>query len=165
MSASETKRGDLRVKIRCARAQDAKEVAKLLREEMEISVSAADIAHALTRLCVNPRHRVFVAEAEGEVVGVAHLCDCDSPLFSKPMALLTVIAVKKTHRRAGIGSALLARARKLAAESGAGGILLASHEMQTGAHAFFKACGFTSRRRALEMSIDFEETENGGNEP
>ena len=139
----------MRVTIRAAHPQDAKAVSKMIREELATPVSASDTAHLLAKLCVSPRHRVFVAVVDELVVGFLHACDYDSILSHYQIKHITAMAVSHSYRRVGIGKALLRRAERWAAESGAAGVALEASVLQTDAHAFFAACGYDSTQHAL----------------
>lgn len=133
----------MRVTIRKAHPQDdAKAISKLIREELQQPVSASDTAQALTRLCVNTRHRVFVAAVDDVVVGFLHICDHDSVLLTEPVKQLQALAVAGSYRRIGIGRTLLRRAEHWAAEHGAAGVQVHCSEAYPEAAAFYRSCGY-----------------------
>jgi ribosomal protein S18 acetylase RimI-like enzyme len=72
----------------------------------------------------------------------------DTSVFSPACRRLMIdhIAVAPQARRQGLGRALLDAARQLARDLNAAEILLDTWEANTGAHAFFRAAGFTPRR-------------------
>ena len=151
----------MKVTIRAAHPEDGKAISRLIREELDVPVSAADITHALANLCVNPRHRIFAASIDGVLVGFLHLCDYDSLLLHVPMKLVLSMAVGGSYRRVGIGTALLKRAERHAAESGAGGIRLdAPAQFDDGAKAFFAHCGYTAEPQTRYEKL-FEDTKGG----
>jgi len=141
----------MRVTIRAAHPQDAKAVSKLIREELEIPVSASDTAQRLAKFSVSPRHRVFVALVDDLVVGFLHACDFESVLFHYPMKLVTAMAVARSYRRVGIGRALLMRAERWAGESGAAGLRLEAVLLPAETHAFFEACGYERGQEELRF--------------
>lgn len=53
------------------------------------------------------------------------------------------IAVSADYRRMGIGRALLAKAEEWAIQTGAKGVRLVSGETRTGAHVFYRSCGYS----------------------
>ena len=132
----------MRVTIRAAQPQDAKAIAGLIREELGIPLSASETAHALARLCVSPRHRIFCAVVDDRTVGFLHVGDYDTILMREPLKQVTAMAVAHSYRRVGIGSALLRRAERWAAETGAAGVLLHAGSGET--ERFFTACGYTA---------------------
>ncbi|MCQ2434668.1 MAG: GNAT family N-acetyltransferase [Oscillospiraceae bacterium] len=132
----------MRVKIRIASPDDAKAISKLIREELLTPVSASDTAQGLSQLCVNPRHKIFVAAVDDAVVGFLHACDYDSLLLTAPMKSILSLAVGASYRRIGIGKALLHRAECWAFEQGAGGIRMDGSAAADAAVKFFTACGY-----------------------
>lgn len=141
----------MRVRIRAAHPQDAKAVSKMIREELGIPVSASDTAQQLAKLCVSPRHRVFAAVVDDLVVGFLHACDYDSVVLHESMKLVTALAVSRSYRRVGIGTALLRRAERWASETGAAGVRIEAGVMQGEAQAFLTACGYTAEQKEYRM--------------
>ena len=132
----------MRVTIRAAHPQDAKAVSKIIRDELEIPVSASDTAQRLAKFSVNPRHQVFIALVDDLVIGFLHVCDYDSVLYHYHMKQVTAMAVARSYRRVGIGRALLSRAERWAAETGAVRLRLDAALLPEDTHAFFEACGY-----------------------
>lgn len=132
----------MRVTIRSARPEDAKALFQIIRDELGGSLSAADTAHILARLCVNRKHKVFVAEVDGQVVGFLHITDYDSILLREQFKNITVVAVAASYRHIGIGRALVARAERWAEELGAKGTRLDYHPLLAASTDFFRACGY-----------------------
>ncbi len=133
----------MRVTIRKANPQeDAKAISKLIRDELQVPVSASDTAQALTRLCVNTRNAVFVAAVDDVVVSFLHICDYDSLLLNEPMKQIRSLAVAASYRRVGIGKTMLQRAERWAAEHGAQGVLVACSEAFADAEPFYQSCGY-----------------------
>ena len=131
----------MRVKIRAAHPDDAKAISRLIREELNTPVSAADSAQKLSQLCVSPRHRIYAAEVDGAVVGYLHICDYHS-LLCDPMKQIVSMAVNASYRRVGIGKALLARAEHWARDNGAAGIYTDAYVFSQEARDFLKSCGY-----------------------
>ena len=133
----------MRVTIRAAHPQDAKAISGLIRDTLGLPVSASETAHVLARLCLSPRSRVFCAVVDDLTVGFLHVSDYDTILMREPLKVVTAMAVSRSYRRVGIGTALLRRAERWATESGAVGVLLhAGFGKET--EAFFTACGYSA---------------------
>lgn len=132
----------MRVKIRTASPDDAKAISKLIRDELQTPVSASDTASWLSQLCVNSRHKIFVAAVDDVVVGFLHACEYDSMLLTAPMKTVFAMAVGASYRRIGIGKALLHRAECWAFEQGAGGVRMDGGVPAKEAEKFFTACGY-----------------------
>ena len=145
----------MRVKIRAAQPSDAKAISKLIREELATPVSASDTAQKLAQLCVSPRHRIFVADVDTVVVGFLHACDFDSILMVQQMKYITAMAVGTSYRRIGIGTTLIHRAERWAAESGAAGVRLDIEQDSEIAHAFLRKCGYTVDQSQMRYQKQF----------
>lgn len=87
---------------------------------------------------------VFLAESEGRAVGFVQLY----PLFSSTAAqprrlwLLNDLFVAPEARGTGVGRALLARARRLAEETGAAGLELLTARGNTTAQRLYESVGY-----------------------
>jgi GNAT superfamily N-acetyltransferase len=87
---------------------------------------------------------VFLAERDGRAVGFVQLY----PLFSSTAArprrlwLLNDLFVAPEVRGSGVGRALLARARRLAEETGAAGLELATARSNTTAQRLYESVGY-----------------------
>jgi ribosomal protein S18 acetylase RimI-like enzyme len=126
--------------IRTASPDDAPSLARLLEAFNGPPVSAEQ-AH--TRLlAIHGVETVLVAEIEGEAVGFASLRLIPYLSDDAPYAELTELYVADTHRRRGIGHALLERAEALARERGAAEIILLTGQTNETAQAFYRSLGY-----------------------
>lgn len=83
---------------------------------------------------------VLVAEADGGVVGACTLLFARfNPMDATPGAWLDGLAVHETHRRRGIGRALMEEARRRAEGAGCDSIVLHTHEEQGPALALYES--------------------------
>lgn len=126
--------------LRPAAQLDVPAVAAL--EQGCFGVDAWSTASVLSEV-VGPGRAAVVAEHDGEIVGYALVA------FTGDVADLQRIAVQESHRRAGLGRALLAAALAAAADGGAGRVLLEVSDANAAACAFYAADGFSvvDRRR------------------
>ena len=99
-------------------------------------------------LLAAPEGRVLVAERDGSVVGVAVIAARLSLLADRREAWLGALAVAPTFRSIGVGAALLGALEREAADLGCAAIVLEASLMREGAHAFYRASGFTEIRTA-----------------
>ncbi len=89
-----------------------------------------------------PDHRVFVAEdEEGQVRGWVHVF-ISHRLFVPPFAELGGLVVENTHRRSGIGSALLAKAEEWASEVGCPLFRIRTNTRRIDAELFYRDVGY-----------------------
>lgn len=99
------------------------------------------------------RGEVFVAELEGEIVGVAALLAPDSAgraVARDREAELARLAVSPAARRKGVGDALAGRCEARARDVGATAIALWSRRYQEAAHRLYEARGYV---RAAERDL------------
>ena len=84
------------------------------------AVPAPDLDHLWRRLTAEGELECFVAELEGEVVGLAHVRAFNRPLEGDTAGFLDDLFVDQTRRGKGAGAALLEHLRSLASERGWG---------------------------------------------
>lgn len=137
-------------KIRNANPSDAEAIWKLNSEEMGYSYSLAATKAKLFKLLSDENHRIFVAVADGMIVGYIHANGYEL-LFAPSMRNVMAIAVSSNFKRKGIGRALLAEVEKWAVESGSTGVRLVSGETRTEAHEFYRKCGYVSNKKQLNF--------------
>ena len=127
--------------IREARETDAEEICRLNRDDLGYDYPPEKTGERLKLLLQSTKDKIFVAEAEGQIAGYVHACDYDT-LYMPHLKDIMGIAVSGECRRQGVGHALLTAVERWAAETGAEGVRLVSGEARTGAHAFYRRCGY-----------------------
>jgi len=85
-------------------------------------VPTPDLNHLWHRLTADGELECFVAEFDGEVVGLAHVRAFARPLEGDTAGFLDDLFVDPTRRGGGAGAALLTHLRSLAAERGWGAV-------------------------------------------
>jgi GNAT superfamily N-acetyltransferase len=143
----------MEVTIRDARPQDAEPVA-LLVGRLGYPTSAKAVARRLVRLQESKADRVVVAEADGQVVGLAALHESLSVEYDEPAAKLSAIVVDEHHRRRGIGEALVEAMEAEARRRGCCLIFLTTAERRADAHAFYRRLGFEETGRRFAKRLD-----------
>jgi GNAT superfamily N-acetyltransferase len=83
-------------------------------------VPVPDLDHLWRRLTVEGELECFVAELDGDVVGLAHVREFVRPLEGDRAGFLDDLFVDPARRGSGAGEALLEHLRSLAAERGWG---------------------------------------------
>jgi ribosomal protein S18 acetylase RimI-like enzyme len=96
---------------------------------------------------------LWVAEHEGQIVGVLHVQIRQSReiplLVPRRYAEIETLAVSQTHRRRGIGRALVEAADRWAQDAGIDQVELGVWEFNEGARAFYEALGYRTASRKM----------------
>lgn len=127
--------------IRDALPTDARDIARLSREDLGYDYPEEATREKLEALLKDGRNKILVAEKEDQVVGYVHLVDYDV-LYAPHMKDVMGIAVASTCRRQGLGKALLTAGETWARKEGAQAVRLVSGETRKGAHAFYQQLGY-----------------------
>lgn len=94
----------------------------------------------IERLLNNDNTHLFVAEADGKIVGMLTLVVVDIPTGRK--AWIEDVVVDEAARGLHIGAALVERAKDEAVLLGAKKLYLTSNPSRKAAHALYNKCGF-----------------------
>lgn len=132
--------------IRPAVRGDAPALFELIRalavfEKLEHAVSGSAEALASHLFGARPSAEAIVAEDEGQPVGFALFFPTYSTFRTKPGLYLEDLFVRESHRRRGIGRALLAEVRRIAESRGAGRLEWSVLEWNANAIAFYQRLG------------------------
>lgn len=127
--------------IRPCRIDDCGAIHQLNRDVLGYSFPPDATEQKIRRALASGRDFIAVAECENRVIGYIHAVDYDV-LYAPPYKDILALAVSIEHQRSGVGRGLLDAVERWARESGAQGIRLVSASARTGAHAFYKKCGF-----------------------
>jgi GNAT superfamily N-acetyltransferase len=141
------------VKIRDVEAPDVAAVVRLLTQ-LGYPADAPAVARRLERLTESDSDRLFVAEVDGEVVGLAGLHVSPSVEYDAPAAKVSAIVVDEDHRRLGIGEALLQAVELDARERGCGLLFLTTAHRRRDAHEFYRRLGFEQTGFRFAKSLD-----------
>ena len=138
--------------VRDARPSDC-EVAAGLLTELGYPVSPERLGRRLQVLSGERSTRVFVAESDGAVCGLAamqvmHLLERDDPVCR-----LTALVVAPETRRRGVGSALLARIDREARSRACVRMEVTTAEEREDAADFYVRVGFEERPRRFVLEL------------
>lgn len=128
--------------IRPARAGDADEIARL-SGELGYPVSAAVMRERLARVLTSSADRLLVCEDEGGAVVGWMQVHAASTVESGLKAEIVGLVVSAMARRAGVGRALVAAARRWAREQSADALVVRSNVQRLESHRFYPAVGFS----------------------
>ena len=127
--------------IRPCRMEDAVRIQQLNARELGYDFPLSETTEKLRRALESGRDFVAVAACGNRIIGYIHAVNYDV-LYAPPMKDILALAVNGEYRRSGVGKALLQAVEAWAMESGAAGIRLVSGSSRTGAHEFYKKCGY-----------------------
>ncbi len=156
------------VTIREAAPDDLEGIAALIDDISEMHVAAlpetfrtmdglAEAELMLGQAADDPRSVLLVAESEGQVVGLVHFDEreaADHPTLA-PRRYLKVrtLVVAATHRKQGIGTALMRRAHAWAEERGLAEAELNVYEYNRVAIALYEGLGYETRMRRMVRKL------------
>jgi GNAT superfamily N-acetyltransferase len=130
--------------VRLAQKPDLPVVLGLYAELNDGRVATLEQAEALlARLGSYPDYGLYVAEAEGRVVGTFCLVILDNIAhWGTPSALVESVVVTSAERGTGLGRRMMREAGRLAAEKGCYKLALTSNVDAKPAHRFYESLGF-----------------------
>jgi N-acetylglutamate synthase-like GNAT family acetyltransferase len=140
------------VTVRDATRADVPAIAGLL-DQLGYPASEDDVAARLRRLGETGADRLFVAELDGAVVGLAGIHVSRSLEYDEDAAKVSAIVVDERAQKGGVGRALMAAVEAEARERGCVLLFLTTAERRADAHAFYGRLGFeeTGRRFAKRL--------------
>lgn len=147
------------MQIRPARATDATAVNKLLHR---LGYPQDDTAATAARIRIwedEPASAAFVADLDGEVIGVAavHVC----PFFERigHWGRIVALAVSEQAGRRGVGGRLMAAAEAFALDWGCVRMEVTSADRRHDAHAFYERRGYVAETgRSTRFLRDLNDT-------
>ncbi len=137
--------------IRACRLEDADAICRLSREALGYDYPPEAAREKCRKLLNSEAARIYVAEADDRVVGYVHANDYDV-LYAPHMKNIMGIAVSGDCRGSGVGRALLGAVEAWAKATGASAVRLVSGCARTGAHAFYRRCGYDRERQQLNFT-------------
>ena len=138
------------VEIREAVPNDAEAISELNDLQMGYKTSAKDTYERLNNILASEGNKIFVAIIEEKVVGYVHANDYDLIYFPH-MKNIMGIAVNHKFKHQGIGRSLMNAVEEWARSTNAVGIRLVSGETRTGAHEFYRHCGFSGDKKQINF--------------
>ena len=142
--------------IREATMADNEGIYILNRDEMGYEFPVEQTKKKLIKLLSSNCDKIFVVVAENKVVGYVHANDYDV-IYASHMKNVMGIAVSKDYKHNGIGTALLQAVGSWAKQTDASGVRLVSGESRTGAHEFYRYCGYAGEKKQINFKKIFKE--------
>jgi len=127
--------------VRVATTEDARQAAMLVTA-MGYPTNASDMCQRLEALTADPSYATFVAEVDGEVVGLAGVCIARFYERNGQYARLVALVVSESSSGQGVGATLVREAEKWATAQGAVEIFLNSGTQREGSRMFYTKLGY-----------------------
>ena len=141
--------------IRECEMTDVKAICELNAREMGYAYPEDKTDDKLRKILKSDKDKIFVALVDNTVIGYVHANDYDV-IYAPPMKNIMGIAVSNRFRKEGVGRALLAAVEAWARETGAWCIRLVSGAERTGAHEFYRHCGYSGEKRQVHFKKYFK---------
>jgi GNAT superfamily N-acetyltransferase len=129
------------VAIRAANLDDAKAIAHLMAQ-LGYATSANEMKERLTIIFSTLSYVTFVAEMQGEVVGIVGIGIGYYYEKNGVYGRLLALAIDEKHRRQGIGASLVERAEDWLRKHQVTSIVVNSSKHRSEAHCFYKQLGY-----------------------
>jgi GNAT superfamily N-acetyltransferase len=138
--------------VREAHAGDEASLAELVTE-LGYPASTDAIARRFDRLHRDPATWLYVAVAQGRVVGLAALHVMSRLEHDEPLGRITALVVAEDARGTGAGRALLERVEDAARRQGCAQLELTSGDHRRDAHVFYERLGFSGVSRRFVKDV------------
>ena len=123
------------ITIRAACPSDAGEIARLTTQ-LGYDLTEGDAADRLSRILARDDQQFLVADVSGRAVGWVHVALVEY-VDAEAFVVIGGLVVDRTHRRLGIGRALMNRAETWASERRCSMVRLSSRVTRDAAHQFY----------------------------
>jgi N-acetylglutamate synthase-like GNAT family acetyltransferase len=141
------------METREARIADAGQIAELLGQ-LGYPADEDSVRRRLERLGRSEADATWVAEADGELVGLVGIHVSQVLAYDGDAAKVSEIVVDDRYRRRGIGARLMQVAEEEARRRGCVVLFLTTAERRKDAHAFYRRLGLEETGRRFAKSLD-----------
>jgi GNAT superfamily N-acetyltransferase len=129
------------IEIRTCTPNDSTAVSTLLGE-LGYAVSIRQATEQVAELSKTGADPIFLALADGQVVGLLALHLCRMLQYPTPIARVTALVVDRRARRRGVGKLLMQHAEQVSTGAGCEFVELTSAMDRAEAHAFYRGIGY-----------------------
>ncbi len=129
------------ISIRPATKDDAPGIARLVTQ-LGYPAAEAEIASRLAPILAHPDYAIWVAEADGRVVGLTGVFIHLALEYDGYYGRLLGLVVDEPFRGKGIGRLLLAKTERWLRARGVNKLTLTSGKQRTEAHKFYRRLGY-----------------------
>lgn len=131
------------MRIRLACSDDAESIDELLGQLGYPQNDPKGTAARLQAWGDLPAGAAYLAEADGEALGVIAVYVCPFFEHDGASARITALVVSEAARGRGVGSRLVEAAEAFAAAQGCSRLEVTSNDRRVTAHRFYERCGYT----------------------
>lgn len=144
------------MRIRRARREDGAAVAALMQQLVAATRRAAapGLKARFEQMLTLRDYGVWVAEDDGQVVGLVTANVRSTLQHCGPSALIDELVVDAGARGRGVGRALIEAVVAWASQRGASEVEVSTMMDNEAAQAFYQRCGFEARAVLLELELD-----------
>ena len=141
------------VRIRSAIHKDSPAIARLITQ-LGYPTSADEMGERLAGILPDPDYLTYVAELQGEVVGIIGVGIGRYYEKNGSYGRLLALAVDERQRGHGIGASLVTEVERRLKELGASSVIVNSGSQRSDAHRFYRRLGYseTGLRFVKELS-------------
>jgi GNAT superfamily N-acetyltransferase len=129
------------IEIRACTPDDAVAVSTLLGE-LGYTVSIRQATEHVRELGKTGADPIFLAAADGQVLGLLALHLCRMLQYTNPIVRVTALVVDQRARRHGVGKLLMEHAERMGSAAGCEFVELTSAMDRAEAHAFYRSIGY-----------------------
>ena len=132
------------MQVRIAEAGDYEQLLKLYRQlNPEDPVADDAVRRAFAAILQSPGHQLIVADLDGVLVGSCYLNIIPNMTRAgRPYAVIENVITDVSHRKRGIGKAVMAKAAEVAGAAGCYKIMLMTGRKDPAVMAFYESCGY-----------------------
>jgi GNAT superfamily N-acetyltransferase len=129
------------IEVRACTPDDAATVSALL-SELGYTVPIRQATESIQELSKTGADPIFVAIADGRVVGLLAAHQCRMVQYTNPVLRITALVVERPARHLGVGRVLMECAEQIGSAAGCEFVELTSAVNRAEAHAFYRSIGY-----------------------
>jgi GNAT superfamily N-acetyltransferase len=137
--------------IRQVVEKDAPSLLPLI-EQLGYKISEQNLLENI-KLHLTPDYSLFVAEAQGKLIGFISIHIYHYPHLRESLSRITALCIDEEHRSFGVGVKLLVYAEEYIKSQGCSLVELTSGIQREDAHRFYERHGYEERRKRFNKNI------------
>jgi ribosomal protein S18 acetylase RimI-like enzyme len=140
------------IEIRNCTPDDAAAVMTLLGE-LGYAISLRQATDNVRELSKTGSDPIFLAVADGQVVGLLASHRCHTLQYARPVVRVTDLVVHRWARRRGVARLLMEHAEQIASAAGCEFVELTSAMNRTEAHGFYRSLGYEANSLRFRKTL------------